>query len=129
MSRIAPAWLNAQPAVSSVIIGARTSGQLADNLGSVDVALSIEDIATLDTASDPEPSAWPYGAAGREQRFRVLDWVQKRAILQFVESSGHCARRNRSSGTLAVRRRLARNPRAWGVFINFMTFVDDETSY
>ncbi|WP_338145168.1 aldo/keto reductase [Cryobacterium serini] len=73
MSRIALAWLNAQPAVSSVILGARTTSQLADNLGSVDVALTADDIATLNTASDPEPSAWPYGAVGREQRSRVLD--------------------------------------------------------
>lgn len=73
MSRIALAWLNAQPAVSSVILGARTTQQLADNLGSVNVALTAEDLAALDRASDPEPSAWPYGGAGREQRARVLD--------------------------------------------------------
>ncbi|ANP73570.1 aldo/keto reductase [Cryobacterium arcticum] len=72
MSRIALAWLSAQPAVSSVILGARTTRQLADNLGSVEVMLSAEDLATLDRASDPEPSAWPYGAAGREQRSRAL---------------------------------------------------------
>jgi aryl-alcohol dehydrogenase-like predicted oxidoreductase len=72
MSRIALAWLGAQPAVSSVILGARTVSQLEDNLGSVDVMLSTEDLAALDRASDPEPSAWPYGAAGREQRSREL---------------------------------------------------------
>jgi aryl-alcohol dehydrogenase-like predicted oxidoreductase len=72
MSRISLAWLNAQPAVSSVILGARTTQQLLDNLGSVEVELTVEDLATLDTASDPEPSAWPYGAAGRDQRSRSL---------------------------------------------------------
>ncbi|WP_104126198.1 aldo/keto reductase [Cryobacterium sp. Y57] len=73
MSRIALAWLSAQPAVSSVILGARTTEQLADNLGSVDVTLTAVDLATLNTASDPEPSAWPYGEAGRDQRSRMLD--------------------------------------------------------
>ncbi|WP_396643590.1 aldo/keto reductase [Microbacterium sp.] len=72
MSRIALAWLNAQPVVSSVILGARTVAQLEDNLGSVDVALSDDDLAVLDAASDPEPSPWPYGAAGRDQRSRSL---------------------------------------------------------
>jgi aryl-alcohol dehydrogenase-like predicted oxidoreductase len=72
MSRISLAWLNAQPAVSSVILGARTVVQLEDNLGSVDVALSDDDLAALDAASDPEPSPWPYGSAGREQRDRSV---------------------------------------------------------
>lgn len=72
MSRIALAWLLAQPAVSSVILGARTVGQLEDNLGSVDVVLSVEDLAALDAASDPEPADWPYGAAGQDQRSRLL---------------------------------------------------------
>ena len=73
MSRISLAWLSAQPVVSSVILGARTTSQLADNLGSVEVSLTAQDLVTLDTASDPEPSAWPYGAAGREQRGRELN--------------------------------------------------------
>lgn len=73
MSRISLAWLNAQPAVTSVILGARTTSQLADNLGSVDVALTAEDLVKLDIASDPEPSSWPYGDAGLEQRTRVLN--------------------------------------------------------
>jgi len=72
MSRISLAWLGAQPAVSSVILGARTVAQLDDNLGSVDVTLTVEELATLGAASDPEPSAWPYGEAGREQRSRGL---------------------------------------------------------
>lgn len=72
MSRISLAWLSAQPAVSSVILGARTTTQLSDNLASVHVELTTEDLATLDVASDPEPSPWPYGTAGRDQRSRSL---------------------------------------------------------
>ena len=73
MSRIALAWLGTRTGVSSVIIGARTVAQLADNLASVEVHLTDADLARLDIASDPEPSAWPYGAAGVEQRSRSTD--------------------------------------------------------
>jgi aryl-alcohol dehydrogenase-like predicted oxidoreductase len=38
-AQVAPAWLLERPAVTSVIIGARTSDQLADNLGAADLAL------------------------------------------------------------------------------------------
>lgn len=71
MTKVALAWLNQQPSVSSIIIGARTPEQLAHNLASSDVTLGAEDLAALDTASDPEPAAWPYGAAGLEQRSRA----------------------------------------------------------
>ncbi len=73
MARIALAWLAARPGVASVIVGARTSEQLADNLGSTTVELTTEDVRALDEASDPEPAPWPYGTAGIEQRSRPLD--------------------------------------------------------
>lgn len=73
MSRISLAWLRAQPVVSSVILGARTTDQLVDNLGSIDVELTEEQLTTLDEASDPAPMPWPYGAAGRDQRSRTVD--------------------------------------------------------
>ncbi|WP_022884394.1 aldo/keto reductase [Glaciibacter superstes] len=72
MSRIALAWLSAQPVISSVILGARTVEHLEDNLGSIEVALTVDDLAALNAASDPEPSPWPYGAMGRDQRSRQL---------------------------------------------------------
>src|SRR4029077_14552376 len=40
MAQVALAWLLARPAVTSVILGARTLDQLDDNLGAVDVHLS-----------------------------------------------------------------------------------------
>ena len=73
MAGVALAWLDAQPAVSSIILGARTVAQLEDNLASVDIRLDDEELAVLDAASDPEPSPWPYGAAGLEQRSRTID--------------------------------------------------------
>lgn len=72
MACVALAWLDAQPAVSSIVLGARTVQQLDDNLASNDVVLTGADLAALDEASDPDPSPWPYGAAGREQRSRTI---------------------------------------------------------
>lgn len=51
VSQVALAWLLAQPAVTSPIIGPRTLEQLGDNLGAVQVRLSQEQIAALDKAS------------------------------------------------------------------------------
>jgi len=48
---VALAWLLAQPAVSSVIIGARTVDQLKQNLAAAAITLSIEQIQRLDHVS------------------------------------------------------------------------------
>ncbi|MDN4479678.1 aldo/keto reductase [Demequina muriae] len=71
-AQVSLAWLDSRPAVSSIILGCRTSEQLASNLDASDVELSAEDLALLDEASDPQPANWPYGAAGVEQRSRSL---------------------------------------------------------
>ncbi len=60
VSQLAVAWLKAQPAVASVIVGVRTQEQLTDNLGAVDVHLSEEDLTALDEISQP-PLPYPYG--------------------------------------------------------------------
>ncbi len=52
-ARVAIAWTLGRPAVSSVIIAARTAEQLEDNICAVDLRLSEEDIQLLDAASDP----------------------------------------------------------------------------
>jgi aryl-alcohol dehydrogenase-like predicted oxidoreductase len=52
-ARVALAWLLARPAVSSVLIAARTLEHLEDNIQAVDLALSVEDQTRLDEASDP----------------------------------------------------------------------------
>jgi aryl-alcohol dehydrogenase-like predicted oxidoreductase len=58
--QIALAWVLANNAVTSVIIGAKKLPQLDDNLKSVDVTLSAEDLAALDEVSKltPEYPAW-----------------------------------------------------------------------
>ena len=72
MAQVALAWTAAQPAVTSVILGARTRAQLADNLGAADVVLSAAEIATLSAVSTPQVSDYPYGTAGRQQRSRAI---------------------------------------------------------
>jgi aryl-alcohol dehydrogenase-like predicted oxidoreductase len=72
MANVALAWLAMRPGVTSVILGARTVDQLADNLDSIDLVLLRDEIEALDTASDPVPSDYPYGAPGREQRTREI---------------------------------------------------------
>jgi aryl-alcohol dehydrogenase-like predicted oxidoreductase len=52
-ARVAIAWLLGRPAVSSVIIAARTVEQLEDNIRAVDLQLSDENVRQLDAASDP----------------------------------------------------------------------------
>ena len=72
-AQIALAWLERQSAVTSVILGARTIEQLAENLGAVAVALTPDEIEVLSAVSAPEFSDYPYGAAGAEQRHRGIN--------------------------------------------------------
>lgn len=54
-AQVALAWLLAQPGVTAPILGARTSGQLKDNLGALDLVLAEDQLARLDRASTPSP--------------------------------------------------------------------------
>jgi aryl-alcohol dehydrogenase-like predicted oxidoreductase len=58
--RMALAWLLHQKVVSTVIIGAKSEAQLADNLGATEVALSAEELKELDEVSalPPEYPGW-----------------------------------------------------------------------
>lgn len=71
-AQIALAWVAGRPAVSSVILGARTLEQLTDNLAAADLVLTAEENETLDTVSDPEPADYPYGRFGSFQRTRPI---------------------------------------------------------
>lgn len=51
VARVALAWLLTRPFVTSVIIGAKTQEQLADNIAATEVKLSPEEIALLDQVS------------------------------------------------------------------------------
>ena len=58
-ARVALAWLLARPAVTTVIIGARTDDQLADNLAAADLELSGGEIERLEEVSRP-PLIYPF---------------------------------------------------------------------
>ena len=72
MAQVALAWFVDRPAVSSVILGARTLEQLDDNLGAAGLHLSAEEAAGLDEASTPIVDDYPYGELGVSQRDREL---------------------------------------------------------
>jgi aryl-alcohol dehydrogenase-like predicted oxidoreductase len=53
-AQVALAWLLGRPAVTSLIIGARTDDQLKDNLGAATLELAADERAALDKVSAPE---------------------------------------------------------------------------
>ncbi|PZG19099.1 aldo/keto reductase [Nonomuraea aridisoli] len=58
-AQVALAYLLGRPAVTSLVIGARTTEQLADNLAAADLKLSDEERARLDEVSR-QPLLYPY---------------------------------------------------------------------
>jgi aryl-alcohol dehydrogenase-like predicted oxidoreductase len=60
VARVAIAWLLHKPAVTSVIIGAKNTEQLLDNVAAVELKLTSEDMAALDKVSalPPEYPGW-----------------------------------------------------------------------
>jgi aryl-alcohol dehydrogenase-like predicted oxidoreductase len=58
-AQVALAWLLGRPGVASVVVGARTDEQLADNLGAADLTLEDDERARLDEVSAP-PLLYPY---------------------------------------------------------------------
>lgn len=53
IARVALAWVQAQPGVTSTIIGARRLAQLEDNLKALDIKLSVEELGRLDALTKP----------------------------------------------------------------------------
>jgi aryl-alcohol dehydrogenase-like predicted oxidoreductase len=71
-SQVALAWLLTRPAMTSVILGARTVEQLQDNLGAADLVLTDDEVRSLTEASAPRVDDYPYGTAGVAQRNRPI---------------------------------------------------------
>jgi aryl-alcohol dehydrogenase-like predicted oxidoreductase len=65
MAQVALAWLRYRPVPVIPIIGARKLSQLQDNLASFDLALSAEQLKTLEEASKIEPG-FPYNLYERD---------------------------------------------------------------
>lgn len=72
MSQVSLAWLGDRPAVTSVILGARTLEQLDDNLGAAGLHLSDKETELLTEASTPVVGEYPYGPQGVAQRGRAI---------------------------------------------------------
>jgi aryl-alcohol dehydrogenase-like predicted oxidoreductase len=73
LAEVSLAWLRDRPAVTSVILGARTVEQLAINLRSAGLVLSPDETAALDAVSAPQMPDYPYGPQGIAQRHRKID--------------------------------------------------------
>jgi aryl-alcohol dehydrogenase-like predicted oxidoreductase len=58
-ARVALAWQLRQPGVSSVVVGARTDEQLADNLAAAELQLADDELARLEQVSRP-PLPYPF---------------------------------------------------------------------
>lgn len=61
MAHIAIAWLSARPGVASVLLGARSAAQLAENMGAVEVELTAAELTRLTAVSAPGLAPYPYG--------------------------------------------------------------------
>lgn len=60
------AWLLAKPEVSSIIVGARNTAQLDQNLAALEVKLTAGDVKALDDVSAPD-WGYPYGFIGARE--------------------------------------------------------------
>jgi len=58
-ARVALAWLVGRPGITTVVVGARTEEQLADNLAAAELELSADEVARLEQVSRP-PLIYPY---------------------------------------------------------------------
>ena len=70
VAQVALAWLLHQPAVTSVIMGAKRPDQLADNLRAADLFLSTDELETLDEVSalPAEYPGWMFEVQGQYRR-------------------------------------------------------------
>ena len=76
VAQIALAWLLAQPAVSAVIIGAKTLKQLHDNIAATRVELDAEELATLHEVSKL-PAEYPAWMIEMQGKYRATPPVRE----------------------------------------------------
>lgn len=83
VAQIALSWVLHQPGVSTVIIGARTPEQLAENLAVSDLRLSADELQALDQISQPaaEYPGWMFQTQGQDRNPSGLDLAQRYASL------------------------------------------------
>ncbi len=61
VAHVAIAWLLARPGVASVLLGARTTSQLTENLAAIDLHLDHDELSALTAVSAPGLPPYPYG--------------------------------------------------------------------
>jgi aryl-alcohol dehydrogenase-like predicted oxidoreductase len=71
-AQVALAWTLGRPGVASLVIGARTDEQLADNLGAADLVLGDEERTRLDELSAP-PLLYPYWHQAKTAHDRLCE--------------------------------------------------------
>lgn len=70
VARIALAWVLAKPGVTSVIIGAKNTDQLTDNIKAAELSLTMEQLDRLDEVS-ATPKPYPQWMIERQERDRL----------------------------------------------------------
>jgi aryl-alcohol dehydrogenase-like predicted oxidoreductase len=68
-AQVALAWVRQQPGITSTIIGAKSAEQLKDNIKSVDISLSADDLKKMDEVS-PLPAQYPGWMVARQNADR-----------------------------------------------------------
>lgn len=70
VAQLALAWLLRQPSVSTVIIGAKSMDQLEDNLKSIDIVFTEDELQKLDEVSrlEPEYPGWMIDRQGTDRK-------------------------------------------------------------
>ena len=73
-AQVALAWMLTRPAVTSLVIGARTTDQLADNLAAAELSLTADEVDRLERVSRPD-LIYPYWhqAANASDRLAPAD--------------------------------------------------------
>jgi aryl-alcohol dehydrogenase-like predicted oxidoreductase len=71
-AQVALAWTLGRPGIATVVVGARTEEQLADNLGAVDLTLEDDERARLDEVSAPR-LMYPYWHQAKSASERLSD--------------------------------------------------------
>ncbi len=73
-AQVTLAWLLTRPTVATLVIAARTEAQLVDNLAAINLELSEEEVAEIETVSRPDlPYPLWHQAANASDRLSAAD--------------------------------------------------------
>ena len=82
-AQVTLAWLLTRPAVTSLIVGARTDEQLGDNLAAASLELSAEEVQRIEAASRPHlPYPLWHQASNASERFGPADRAFREPYLE-----------------------------------------------